>query len=79
MEDVNGYFIKIIKISTIITIGTISILIFFNDFNKINIPHSRFLFVMYGFGYFYFYTNYFPIKTFSAICFSILTHFTNNS
>ena len=73
----NGYFIKIIKIRTISTIGTISILIFFNDFNKTTISYSWF--IMYGFGYVYFYTNCIPIMIFSTISFSILLRFTDNS
>ena len=77
--DVNGYFIKTIKISTISTTGIISILIFFNDFNKITISHSWFLFIMYGFGYFHFYTNCIPIVIFSTISFSISMHFTDNT
>ena len=70
---------KIIKISTISTFLTISVLIFLNDFNKIIISHLCFFFIMYGFGYFYFYTNCIPIMIFSTISFSILMHFTDNS
>ena len=62
----NGYFIKIIKISRISKIGTIRILKFFNDFNKVIILHLWFLFIMYGFGYFYFYTNGILIMIFST-------------
>ena len=44
----NVYFIKIVKISTISTIDRISILIFFNDFNKITSSHYWFLLIMHG-------------------------------
>ena len=67
------------KISTISTICTINILIFCNGFNKRTISHRWFLFIMYGFGYFYFYTNCISIMIFSTISFSILMHFTENS
>ena len=72
----NDYFIKIIKTSTISTTGTISILTFFNDFDKITISHRWF--IMYDLDYFYFYTNCIPITIFSTISFSILMYFTDN-
>ena len=73
------YFIKIVKTSTISTIGRISILIFFNDFNKITSSRRWFLLIMHGFGYVYLYTSCIPIMIFSTIYFSILVHFKDNS
>ena len=75
----NVYFIKIVKISTISTIDRISILIFFNDFNKITSSHYWFLLIMHGFGYVYFYASCIPIMIFATIYFSILIDFTDNS
>ena len=46
--------------------------------HKVTILHLWFLFIMYGFGYVYFYTNCNPIIIFSTISFSILMHFTDN-
>ena len=55
---------KITETSTISAIRTISILMFFKDFNKETICHLWFLFIMYDFGYFNFYTSSIPIMIF---------------
>ena len=64
---------KIIKISTISTTGTTSILTFFNDFDEITISHGWF--IMYDLDYFYFYKNCILIMIFST---TSLMYFTDN-